>query len=44
MCIEQIIGYFFLTIAIGGWLVSRITRNVNWAMLGRHLRHVLSTW
>lgn len=44
MCIEQIIGYGFLALVLTGYLFGHITRNVNWAMLGRYLRHMLNTW
>jgi glucose uptake protein GlcU len=44
MCIEQIIGFSALALILVGYTFSRITRNVNWAMLGRYLRHMLSTW
>lgn len=44
MCIEQIIGFSMLAVVAIGWLFSHITRNVNWAMLGRYLRHMLNTW
>jgi hypothetical protein len=44
MCVEHVIGYFLLSLVLVGYIFSRITRNVNWAMLGRYLRHMLNTW
>lgn len=44
MCFEQIIGYCVLSLVLVGYTINRITRNINWAMLGYYLRHMLKTW
>jgi hypothetical protein len=44
MSFERAVGFILLALLLVCYIFGRITRNVNWAMLGRYLRHMLSTW